>query len=50
MQASFLPKKLNGFGTRKYFVDHQAGSFNTEMHWHDCIEIIYVEKGNYEAD
>lgn len=46
MKASYLPKKLDGIGSRKYFVDFQVGTSNTEMHWHDCIEIIYVERGN----
>lgn len=45
MKAEFLPKSLDGIGTRKYIVDHQTGRSNTDMHWHDCIEIVYVEKG-----
>ncbi len=46
MESSYLPKALDGIGSRKYFVDFQVGESNTEMHWHDCIEIIYLEQGN----
>lgn len=46
MDASFLPKLLDGIGTRKYNVFYQTGSSRTEMHWHDCIEMVYVEKGH----
>ena len=45
MKAKFLPKSLDGIGTRKYIVDYQTCRSNTEMHWHDCIEMVYVEKG-----
>ena len=45
MKARFLPKSLNGIGTRKYIVDHQTYRTKTELHWHDCIEMVYVEKG-----
>lgn len=45
MKARFLPKSLDGIGTRKYIVDYQTNRTKTEMHWHDCIEIVYVEKG-----
>ena len=45
MKASFLSKSLSGFGNRKYGIDHQIGCSRTDMHWHNCIEIIYVEKG-----
>lgn len=46
MSAVFLPKSLDGIGTRKYIVDHQTCRSNTQMHWHDCIEMVYVEKGH----
>ena len=45
MKAVFLPKSLDGIGTRKYIVDHQTCRSKTDMHWHDCIEMVYVEKG-----
>lgn len=45
MKAKFLPKDLDGIGTRKYIVDYQTCRSNTDMHWHDCIEMVYVEKG-----
>ncbi len=46
MDARFLPKSLDGIGTRKYIVDHQTCRSRTGMHWHDCIEMVYVEKGH----
>jgi len=45
MKSCFLPKELNGIGTRKFIVDYQKCRSKTDMHWHDCIEIVYVEKG-----
>lgn len=45
MKAKFLPKELNGIGNRKYIVDYQTCRSNTDMHWHDCIEMVYVERG-----
>lgn len=45
MKAKFLPKSLDGIGARKYIVDHQTYRTKTELHWHDCIEMVYVEKG-----
>ncbi len=45
MKSCFLPKDLSGIGTRKFIVDYQTCRSNTDMHWHDCIEIVYVEKG-----
>lgn len=46
MRADFLLKSLDGIGNRKYITDYQIGRSNTNMHWHDCIEMVYVEKGN----
>ena len=46
MRAEFLLKSLDGIGNRKYITDYQIGRSNTNMHWHDCIEMVYVEKGN----
>ena len=46
MNSQFLPKSLtSGTGDRRYTVDRQFGITHTGMHWHDCIEIVYVEKG-----
>lgn len=45
MESRFLPKELSGIGTRKYIVDYQTCRSYTGLHWHDCIEIVYVEKG-----
>ncbi len=45
MKAEFLPKSLDGIGSRKFDVDYQIGKSFTNIHWHDCIEIIYVEQG-----
>lgn len=49
MKASFLPKPLYGIGTRKYIIDRQTGKSYTTMHWHDCIEIVYVHKGDMKV-
>lgn len=46
MNAEFLPKSLDGIGNRKYIIDHQTYTLRTKMHWHDCIEIVFVEKGS----
>lgn len=46
MRAEFLLKSLDGIGNRKYITEYQIGRSNTNMHWHDCIEMVYVEKGN----
>lgn len=46
MKAEFLPKSLNGIGSRKFVIDSQIGKTFSQMHWHDCIEIIYVESGS----
>lgn len=47
MKSQFLPKSLNsGTGDRRYTIDRQFGITHTGMHWHDCIEIVYVEKGD----
>ncbi len=46
MKAKFLPKSLSGIGSRKFVIDFQSGQTFTQMHWHDCIEIIYVEQGS----
>ncbi len=46
MLAEFLPKPLDGIGSRKFVVDRQSGKNFTDIHWHDCIEIIYLERGS----
>ena len=46
MKAFFLPKSLDGIGSRKFVIDIQHGCSHTDVHWHDCIEIVYVQRGN----
>lgn len=42
----FLAKAINTMDSSLYCVDSQKGYISTEMHWHDCCEIIYMSKGN----
>lgn len=49
MKALFLPKSLDGIGSRKYVIDIQHGQTHTDAHWHNCIEIVYVECGKIEV-
>ena len=43
MKTEFIPKVMDG-SAETYEVDYQIGSTATNMHWHSCIEIIYVIK------
>jgi len=42
----FLAKAINTSDSALYCADRQKGYISTEMHWHDCSEIIYMAKGN----
>ena len=49
MKHPFLPKILDGTGNRRYSVERQYGASGTEVHWHDCVEIIYMVQGSAEV-
>lgn len=49
MKHPFLPKILEGTGSRRYSVERQLGASGTEVHWHDCVEIIYMVRGSAEV-
>lgn len=42
----FLPKELNKSALAPFCVNIQRGSLSTEIHWHDCAEIIHLKQGN----
>ncbi len=46
MKKIFLPKAINAMTSRQYCVSTEKGASSTDMHWHDCIEIIYIDKGD----
>ena len=46
MKGFFLPKSLDTTANEQYCVDFQKGHISTELHWHDCSEIIYNRRGN----
>ena len=48
VDSLFVPKFLKGTGINAYCVDYQSGKTEAYAHWHDCIEIIYIEKGKVE--
>lgn len=41
----FLPKELNKNASLPVCIDKQYGLSSTEMHWHDCAEIIHLQQG-----
>lgn len=46
MKKNFLPKELDGVGRDRFCVSVQQGPSSTELHWHDCLEIIHIAKGS----
>ena len=42
---NFLPKTLNKTENSPLCIDIQKGALITDMHWHDCVEIIHLKKG-----
>lgn len=45
MKKNFLPKELDSVGWDGFCVSVQNGPSSTDLHWHDCLEIIHVAKG-----
>ena len=45
MKDRFLPKALDRAGVAPLCIDRESGALSTEMHWHDCAEIIHLERG-----
>ena len=45
MNKNLLPKILKRNGGAGFCLDLQRESVSTEIHWHDCAEIIHVMKG-----
>lgn len=45
MEASFRQQHPDGFGKDRYSCMRQTGPNSTSPHWHDCVEMIYMEKG-----
>lgn len=48
MKEKFIPKELRGFGKRKYSLEHQQVASFSGIHWHDCVEIIYIFTGQIQ--
>lgn len=46
MKKIFLPKAINKMTPMQYCVSSEKGASSTDMHWHDCIEIIYIDEGD----
>ena len=46
MKNKFLPKALNRDEILPLCIDTQFGASSTDMHWHDCAEIIYMMQGS----
>ena len=49
MKNDFLPKSLNGMLGRRACLNVNYGAMSTELHYHDCVEIIYVRRGAVSA-
>ena len=49
MKNDFLPKALNGIPGRRACISSSYGRMSTEPHYHDCVEIIYVQEGEVRA-
>ncbi len=45
MEASYRVQHPDGFGKDRYSCMRQMGESGTAPHWHDCVELIYMEKG-----
>ncbi len=45
MSDAFLPKALNRTEHTPLCVDIQRGVLSTDIHWHDCAEIIHLQCG-----
>lgn len=46
MKNDFLPKALNGAPGSRACLNINIGRMSTELHYHDCPEIIYVRRGS----
>lgn len=46
MEASYLIQHPDGFGKDRCSCMRQKGISGTTPHWHDCVELIYMEKGS----
>lgn len=46
MDAAFRKQHPDGFTKDRYSCMRQKGEFVTSPHYHDCIELIYMEKGS----
>ena len=45
MKNEFLPKALNGMSGGRVCLNINIGPMSTELHYHDCVEIICVRRG-----
>lgn len=45
MKNEFLPKALNGMSGGRVCLNINVGAMSTELHYHDCVEIICVRRG-----
>lgn len=46
MDAAFRKQHPDGFGKDRYSCMRQRGESATAPHYHDCVELIYMEKGS----
>lgn len=46
MKKNFLPKELDSSDRDRVCISVQDGASSTELHFHDCIEIIHVANGH----
>ena len=46
MKNEFLPKALNGMSGGRVCLNVNIGLMSTELHYHDCVEIIAVRQGS----
>ena len=46
MKNDFLPKTLNGAPGSRACLNINIGQMSTELHYHDCPEIVYVRRGS----
>ena len=45
MKSNFLPKAINRTDSNALCIDIQSGPLITDIHWHDCAEIIHLQSG-----